>query len=106
MDSWMVSHGLDGSITRSYRPGSTDGAFVFSCNSSGSCASSPRQSQPSPATHSQPRPTGGASGRLHSNRPGAPATGKGGNPGGTPTPRRPGGGTGGAGGNSCSFARL
>ena len=68
MDSWMVSHRLVGSITRSVGPGVTLGALTFSASCDGSCASSSVQFQTSsPATTSQPRPIGGASVRIDSN---------------------------------------
>lgn len=69
MDSWIVSHRLDGSTTTSYTPGSTDGAASFSASSSGMRASSPSQSQWSPDSHSHPYPAGGASVRIVSNSP-------------------------------------
>lgn len=69
MDSWIVSHRLDGSTTRSYRPASTLGARIFSASSSGIRASSSSQSQPVPVRYSQPRPTGGAMVRMESNSP-------------------------------------
>ena len=68
-DSWMVSHRLDGSITRSYRPGSTDGATAFSASHPGNRASSPSQSQPVPVRYSKPRAAGGASELMVSNPP-------------------------------------
>src|SRR6266540_5169538 len=60
IDSWMVSHRLVGSITRSYRPLCTEGAFIFSASHSGTRDSSVSQSQVPPVRYSQPRPTGGA----------------------------------------------
>jgi hypothetical protein len=69
IDSWIVSHRFVGSTTRSYTPGSTDGAATFSASSAGSRASSPSQSQPVPSRYSQPRPTGGAVVRIDSNAP-------------------------------------
>ena len=65
----MVSHRLDGSITRSYRPGSTGGAAAFSASHSGSRASSVSQSHPVPVRYSQPRAAGGASELMVSNPP-------------------------------------
>lgn len=65
----MVSHRLEGSTTRSYGPGSTLGARIFSASSSGMRASSSPQSQPVPVRYSQPRPTGGAMVRMESNSP-------------------------------------
>ena len=65
----MVSHRLDGWMTRSYSPASTDGAASFSASSPGSSASSASQSCTSAVRYSQPRPTGGAMVRIESNRP-------------------------------------
>ena len=59
-------------MTRSYVPGSTDGARSRSSSRSGSSASSVSQSQPpwlTPSTYSQPRPTGGATVRIVSKAP-------------------------------------
>ncbi len=61
-------------MTRSYVPGSTDGAATRSARCPGSAASSAAQSQPSPVRYSQPRPTGGASERMLSNDPVARST--------------------------------
>ncbi len=70
MDSWIVSHRLEGSITRSYAPASTLGARIFSASSEGISDSSASQSQPpAPVRYSQPRPTGGARVRMESKSP-------------------------------------
>ena len=70
IDSWIVSHRLVGSITRSVGPAVTLGALAFSASSDGSCASSSDQFHTSsPATASQPRPIGGASVRIVSKVP-------------------------------------
>ena len=75
MDSWMVSHRLVGSITRSMGPAVTLGALTFSASSVGSSANSVVQSQTSsPATASQPRAVGGASVRIVSKAPAAAST--------------------------------
>ena len=71
----MVSHRLDGSITRSVGPAVTLGAFTFSASSAGSSASSALQFQTlSSATASQPRAVGGANVRMVSKDPAAGST--------------------------------
>ena len=75
MDSWIVSHRLDGSIDQVVAAGlDRRRRRAARRSSSGSSASSPSQSQPAAAVgraarYSQPRPTGGASVRIVSKPP-------------------------------------
>src|ERR1700739_299321 len=75
MDSWIVNHRFDGSITKSVAPGVTLGGLTISGSSDGSSDSSSAQFQiPSSTTASQPRAVGGASVRIESKLPAAAST--------------------------------